>query len=171
MGRSAEKESITGGNKGVNLVNLGGFHAPGGNRTPGQGSRNPLLYPLSYGRTTKRFIISRALSVRVCLLTGQNAVSQEESKIAVNEPAPLPDTVSVATPPPTPTSVRFGLPRMGRKLREWLRTLHHDPSAEERAAGERRARLLDELNRAVADAPDDLPLRDVIARINNPYSD
>jgi len=60
---------------------------------------------------------------------------------------------------------------MGRKLREWLRTLHHDPSAEERAASERRARLLEELNRAVADAPDDLPLRDVIARINNPYSD
>lgn len=60
---------------------------------------------------------------------------------------------------------------MPRQLREWLRVLHHDPTAEERAADERRARLLDELNRAVSDAPDDMPLRDVIARVNNPYSD
>lgn len=62
-------------------------------------------------------------------------------------------------------------PRMSRQLRDWLRVLHHDPTAEERAAEERRARLLDELNHAVADAPDDMPLRDVISRINNPYSD
>ncbi|MBC7809492.1 MAG: hypothetical protein H7145_25445 [Akkermansiaceae bacterium] len=62
-------------------------------------------------------------------------------------------------------------PRMSRKLRNWLRTLHHDPTAEERAADERRARLLDELNRAVSDAPEDMPLRDVISRINKHYSD
>ncbi len=62
-------------------------------------------------------------------------------------------------------------PRMSRRLREWLRVLQHDPTAEERAAAERRARLLDELNRAVADAPDDMPLREVIARINCSYSD
>lgn len=88
----------------------------------------------------------------------------------MNDPAAPPpaDTPDIVAPP---VPARFALPRMGRKLREWLRTLHHDPSAEERAAAERRARLLDELNRAVADAPDDLPLRDVIARVNNPYSD
>ena len=62
-------------------------------------------------------------------------------------------------------------PRMSRQLRDWLRVLHHDPTAEERAANERRARLLDELNHAVSDAPDDMPLRDVISRVNNPYSD
>ncbi|MBC8142279.1 MAG: hypothetical protein H7Y38_12645 [Armatimonadetes bacterium] len=88
----------------------------------------------------------------------------------MNEPA-APDPTDTPAPAAPPTSGRFALPRMPRKLREWLRVLHHDPSAEERAASERRARLLDELNRAVADAPDDLPLRDVIARINNPYSD
>ena len=78
---------------------------------------------------------------------------------------------SVASSLPTPATKISPFPRMTRQLREWLRVLYHDPTAEERAAAERRARLLEELNRAVADAPDDMPLRDVIARINNPYSD
>ena len=72
---------------------------------------------------------------------------------------------------PAPAAKPSRFPRMPRQLRDWLRVLHHDPTAEERAAHERRARLLDELNRAVSDAPDDMPLRDVISRINNPYSD
>ena len=96
----------------------------------------------------------------------------------MNEVAPnildnAPDAGSVTACPAvadnTPKSPLF--PRMSRQLREWLRVLHHDPTAEERVAAERRARLLDELNHAVADAPDDMPLRDVIARINNTYSD
>ena len=61
--------------------------------------------------------------------------------------------------------------RLSQKLQEWIRTVLRDPSAEERASTERRARLLDELNRAVSDAPDDMPLRDVIERINHPYGD
>ncbi|MBC8135849.1 MAG: hypothetical protein H8F28_08200 [Fibrella sp.] len=98
------------------------------------------------------------------------------NEVAANslEDPPVPGSAS-ARPPGTPDSVpaakpsRF--PRMPRQLRDWLRVLHHDPTAEERATDERRARLLDELNRAVSDAPDDMPLRDVIARVNNPYSD
>ena len=61
--------------------------------------------------------------------------------------------------------------RIPQKLQDWIRTVLRDPSAEERAITERRARLLDELNRAVSDAPDDMPLRDVIERINHPYGD
>ncbi len=92
----------------------------------------------------------------------------------------LEDTAAIAgsasaRPPvpgnPVPAAKLTRFPRMPRQLRDWLRVLHHDPTAEERAASERRARLLDELNRAVSDAPDDMPLRDVISRVNNPYSD
>jgi hypothetical protein len=56
---------------------------------------------------------------------------------------------------------------MQKKVRNWIRTLHRDPTAEERAMQERRARLLEELNRAVAETPDDVPIRDVIARLNS----
>jgi hypothetical protein len=57
------------------------------------------------------------------------------------------------------------------KVRQWIRTLHRDPTAEERAMQERRARLLEELNRAVAETPDDVPIRDVIARLNSHSGD
>jgi hypothetical protein len=56
---------------------------------------------------------------------------------------------------------------MQSKVRNWIRTLHRDPTAEDRAMEERRARLLEELNRAVAETPDDVPIRDVIARLNS----
>ncbi len=56
---------------------------------------------------------------------------------------------------------------MQTSVRNWMRTLHRDPTEEERAMQERRARLLEELNRAVAETPDDVPIRDVIARLNS----
>ncbi len=58
-------------------------------------------------------------------------------------------TPALGTVSARPAAQPFQFPRMTRRLREWLRTLHHDPTAEERAADERRARLL----------------------VNNPYSD
>jgi hypothetical protein len=36
---------------------------------------------------------------------------------------------------------------------------------------ERRVRLLEELNRAVAEAPDDIPIRDIVARLNHHADD
>lgn len=98
------------------------------------------------------------------------------NEVASNVPENLPASgpVSASTSvleTPSPGTKPSRIPRMPRQLRDWLRVLHHDPTAEERAASERRARLLDELNHAVADAPDDMPLRDVIARVNNTYSD
>jgi len=88
----------------------------------------------------------------------------------VNETVPtvvVADAATAETAPTSPPPPRT----MGRRLREWLRVLHRDPSAEERAARERRERLLEELNRAVAEAPDDLPLRNIIDRINHPDRD
>lgn len=97
-----------------------------------------------------------------------------EAASNLSENSPVLGSVSArpASPESSPSSAKSAIfPRMSRQLRDWLRVLHHDPTAEERASDERRARLLDELNRAVSDAPDDMPLRDVIARVNNPYSD
>jgi hypothetical protein len=97
------------------------------------------------------------------------AASNMPENIPLSGPvAARPGVSETAVPASKPSSL---IPRMSRQLRDWLRVLHHDPTAEERAADERRARLLDELNRAVSDAPDDMPLRDVISRVNNPYSD
>jgi hypothetical protein len=88
-------------------------------------------------------------------------------------------TVLPLPTPPTPEEVAEAVaavtepiakPIRGR-VREWIRTLHRDPSAEEIAAEERRARLLEELNRAVADAPDDVPIRDIVARLNHHIDD
>lgn len=94
-------------------------------------------------------------------------------KVAVSPPVEPLTSVAVAggTAAAHPVTNAPVFVRMSRQVRDWLRVLHHDPTAEERAANERRARLLDELNRAVSDAPDDMPLRDVIARVNNPYRD
>ncbi|MBC8101277.1 MAG: hypothetical protein H7Z41_01640 [Cytophagales bacterium] len=78
------------------------------------------------------------------------------------------DTAPLAEPDsPAKNPVR----KMQGKVREWIRALHRDPDAEERAMGERRALLLEELNRAVADAPDDVPIRDIIARLNSHLDD
>jgi hypothetical protein len=60
---------------------------------------------------------------------------------------------------------------MQARVRDWIRTLHRDPTEEERAMEERRAHLLEELNRAVAETPDDVPIRDVIARLNSHIDD
>jgi hypothetical protein len=57
------------------------------------------------------------------------------------------------------------------RLQTWIAHLHHDPSAEERSAEERRALLLRELNQTVADAPDDVPIRYVIERLNRHWDD
>ena len=96
------------------------------------------------------------------------------NEVAVSPPVDPLATVAVAGGVSVVARPTNGTPvflRMSRQLRDWIRVLHHDPTAEERAVSERRARLLDELNRAVADAPDDMPLRDVIAGLNNPYRD
>ena len=58
-----------------------------------------------------------------------------------------------------------------KRVREWIQILHRDPSAEERAANERRARLLAEINQAVSDAPDDIPIKDLVARLNRHHED
>ena len=71
----------------------------------------------------------------------------------------------------TPSPTAFGVHKMQRKVRDWIRALHRDPSEEERAMQKRRARLLEELNRAVAETPDDVPIRDVIARLNSHNDD
>ena len=57
------------------------------------------------------------------------------------------------------------------RIRQWIKTLYRDPTAEERAMQERRERLLDELNRAVADAPDDVPIKNIIERLNHHRDD
>ena len=57
------------------------------------------------------------------------------------------------------------------KLEGWIAQLHADPTAEERAAAERRALLLQELNQTVAEAPDDVPIKYVISRLNRHWDD
>ena len=70
------------------------------------------------------------------------------------------------------TSPSEGLPRtMQSRVRDWIRALHRDPSAEEGAMEERRARLLEELNRAVAEESDDVPIRQIIHRLNHHADD
>ena len=57
------------------------------------------------------------------------------------------------------------------RVREWIRTLYRDPNAEERGMEERRQRLLEEINHAVADAPDDMPIKNIIERLNRHHDD
>jgi hypothetical protein len=56
---------------------------------------------------------------------------------------------------------------MSRRLRDWLRVLHHDPGAEERAALARRERILAEMDFRAAQTPDDVPLFEKIERLNH----
>lgn len=68
----------------------------------------------------------------------------------------------VATPNtqhPTPNTSRS-------RLRRFVEHLYRNPEAEAEAVDERRARLLEELTQAVAEAPEDMPIRDVIAKLN-----
>ena len=78
---------------------------------------------------------------------------------------PRDDAPPVVAVPPGAT------PRMSNRVRQWIRTLHRDPSAEDRAMRERRQRLLDALNRAVAEAPDDVPIKNIIERLNRHRDD
>lgn len=57
------------------------------------------------------------------------------------------------------------------RLWSWIRAVERNPDLEARAAMERRARLLEDLNRAVADAPDDTPIADVVRRLNRHADD
>ena len=57
------------------------------------------------------------------------------------------------------------------RIRQWIKTLYRDPTAEERAMQTRRERLLEELNRAVAEAPDDVPIKSIIERLNQHRDD
>jgi len=85
------------------------------------------------------------------------------------------------TPPQPPTDVNAtdddGPPpavfpaRMSSRLRRWLRTLQRNPSLEEKAMRERRERLLEDLSRAVAEAPDDVPIKSIVERLNRHRDD
>lgn len=82
---------------------------------------------------------------------------------------PQPTTQPTAETPARNAPAR---PRpMSRRLREWLRAIHHDPGAEERAAEERRGRLLAELSDATANSSDDIPLFETMGRLNHHYED
>lgn len=81
-----------------------------------------------------------------------------------------------ATPPPpqqTPSESSRRENRRGIRARvaRWIKTLHRDPTVEETAIEERRQRLLQELNRAVAEAPDDMPIKYVVGRLNRHHDD
>ncbi|HVK05092.1 MAG TPA: hypothetical protein VM490_16565 [Armatimonadaceae bacterium] len=65
---------------------------------------------------------------------------------------------------------------LGARVRAWAASALPHPVAAAPAAAlpsdpERSARLLTDLTRAVAEAPDDVPLRETIDRLNHPYSD
>jgi len=62
-------------------------------------------------------------------------------------------------------------PPMRRRVRDWIRALYRDPDAEARAIEDRRARLLGEINQAVADAPDDIPIKQLIEQLNRHHDD
>lgn len=95
-----------------------------------------------------------------------------DEAVAISETVTMPVSPLPSAPDTEVIAKSVAPPRtLSSRLQEWLRILHRDPSAEERAAQERRERLLVELNRAVAEAPDDLPLRDLIERINHPDRD
>ena len=72
--------------------------------------------------------------------------------------------------PPRPASPPRRSPVRAR-LEAWIATIHRDPAIEERSVAERKARLLAELNRAVSEAPDDMPIKDIIARLNHHHDD
>jgi len=57
------------------------------------------------------------------------------------------------------------------RMTSWLSQIQRDPTAEERAAAERRSLLLDELNKTVAESPDDVPIRSIIDRLNHHWDD
>jgi len=60
---------------------------------------------------------------------------------------------------------------MSSRLRRWLRVLQRNPSLEEKTMRARRERLLEDLNRAVAEAPDDVPIKSIVERLNRHRDD
>jgi spore coat polysaccharide biosynthesis protein SpsF (cytidylyltransferase family) len=60
---------------------------------------------------------------------------------------------------------------MSSRLRRWLRALQRNPSLEEKTMRVRRQQLLDDLYRAVAGAPDDVPIKSIVERLNRHRDD
>lgn len=87
----------------------------------------------------------------------------------MNASTPTSEPLTPTARKPRQASVRFR--DIEARVRDWITALGRDPDAEARAMDERRARLLEELNRAVAEAPDDMPIRDVIAQLNRHSDD
>ena len=79
-------------------------------------------------------------------------------------PPDLPAPPRAAAAPPRRLPVRA-------RLEAWIAAIHRDPAIEERSVAERKARLLAELNQAVSEAPDDMPIKDIIARLNHHHED
>lgn len=98
-------------------------------------------------------------------------------KAELPEVAPAPvstpflDTTDEPTAAPSLPLNTVPAPRTSRRLRDWIQRLQTEPQAEAVAAEERRARLLEELSQAVADAPDDLPIGEVVRRLNRHADD
>jgi len=75
-------------------------------------------------------------------------------------------------PPPPPSAESLPLPaRMSSRLRRWLRALQRNPSLEEKTMRARREQLLEDLNRAVSEAPDDMPIKSIVERLNRHRDD
>jgi hypothetical protein len=82
------------------------------------------------------------------------------------------DSSSAGTPalPDPHTDSRASSPFRAR-LTSWIAALSQNPTADLEAAEERRALLLAELNRTVAEAPDDVPIKYVINQLNRHWDD
>ena len=87
---------------------------------------------------------------------------------AAETPSPAPPS-----PPPEGNGVIATPPArsMSSRLRRWLRALQRDPSLEEKTMRARREQLLNDLNRAVAEAPDDVPIKNIVERLNRHRDD
>ena len=89
-----------------------------------------------------------------------------------NTPSETADAANETIPgAPAPEAAPPRRVALQKRVREWIQVLHRDPSAEERAASERRAHLLVQINQAVAEAPDDIPIKDLVARLNRHNAD
>jgi|GEM_PF-4021962 hypothetical protein len=95
-----------------------------------------------------------------------------ESEPAVaTEPAADSAFSAADAPPPAPTAAEETRRRgVGRRVLEWVRVLKH-PRAQTLLTPTEREQLLVDLNRAVAEASDDVPLRETLDRLNHPYTD
>ena len=94
------------------------------------------------------------------------------SSLTAGEPLtpPQPPTDASATDDHQPAPAALPA-RMSSRLRRWLRVLQRNPSLEEKTMRARRERLLEDLNRAVAEAPDDVPIKSIVERLNRHRDD